>query len=90
MPHDVKHLFACPAHPTTLILSDLWSIGSPLNSHHGISQSFVLLYNIVIKVHTILFLANQWTPSRNSGGNRKAGNLGLDEPRPKARSVGWL
>ena len=23
--HDVKHLFACPAHPTTLILSDLWS-----------------------------------------------------------------
>ena len=24
-PHDVKHLFACPAHPTTLILSDIWS-----------------------------------------------------------------
>ena len=24
-PHDVKHLFACPAHPTTLIASDLWS-----------------------------------------------------------------
>ena len=24
-PHDVKHLFACPAHPTTLILSVLWS-----------------------------------------------------------------
>ena len=24
-PHDVKHLFACPAHPTTLIPSDLWS-----------------------------------------------------------------
>ena len=23
--HDVKHLFACPAHPTTLIPSDLWS-----------------------------------------------------------------
>ena len=23
-PHDVKHLFACPAHPTTLIPSDLW------------------------------------------------------------------
>ena len=22
-PHDVKHLFACPAHPTTLIPSDL-------------------------------------------------------------------
>ena len=25
MPHDVKHLFAFPAHPTTLIPSDLWS-----------------------------------------------------------------
>ena len=25
MPHDVKHLFACPAHPMTLIPSDLWS-----------------------------------------------------------------
>ena len=25
MPHDVKHLFACQAHPTTLIPSDLWS-----------------------------------------------------------------
>ena len=24
-PHDVKHLFICPAHPTTLIPSDLWS-----------------------------------------------------------------
>ena len=24
-PHDVKHLFAYPAHPTTLIPSDLWS-----------------------------------------------------------------
>ena len=24
-PHDVKYLFACPAHPTTLIPSDLWS-----------------------------------------------------------------
>ena len=24
-PHDAKHLFACPAHPTTLIPSDLWS-----------------------------------------------------------------
>ena len=24
-PHDVKHLFACQAHPTTLIPSDLWS-----------------------------------------------------------------
>ena len=24
-PHDVKHLFACPAHPTTLIPSDLGS-----------------------------------------------------------------
>ena len=24
-PHDVKHLFACPAHLTTLIPSDLWS-----------------------------------------------------------------
>ena len=24
-PHDVKHLFTCPAHPTTLIPSDLWS-----------------------------------------------------------------
>ena len=24
-PHDIKHLFACPAHPTTLIPSDLWS-----------------------------------------------------------------
>ena len=23
-PHDVNHLFACPAHPTTLIPSDLW------------------------------------------------------------------
>ena len=23
-PHDVKHLFACPSHPTTLIPSDLW------------------------------------------------------------------
>ena len=29
-PHDVKHLFACPAHPTTLIPSDLWS--KPLES----------------------------------------------------------
>ena len=25
MPHDVKHLFVCPAHPTTLIPSYLWS-----------------------------------------------------------------
>ena len=24
-PQDVKHLFVCPAHPTTLIPSDLWS-----------------------------------------------------------------
>ena len=24
-PHDVKHLFVFPAHPTTLIPSDLWS-----------------------------------------------------------------
>ena len=24
-PHDVKHLFVCPADPTTLIPSDLWS-----------------------------------------------------------------
>ena len=24
-PHDVKHLSVCPAHPTTLIPSDLWS-----------------------------------------------------------------
>ena len=24
-PHYVKHLFVCPAHPTTLIPSDLWS-----------------------------------------------------------------
>ena len=24
-PHDVKHLFVCPAHLTTLIPSDLWS-----------------------------------------------------------------
>ena len=24
-PHDVKHLFVCPGHPTTLIPSDLWS-----------------------------------------------------------------
>ena len=23
-PHDVKHLFACPAHSTTLIASDIW------------------------------------------------------------------
>ena len=29
-PHDVKHLFACPAHPTTLIPSDLWS--KPMDS----------------------------------------------------------
>ena len=24
-PHDVKHLFVCPAHPTTMIPSYLWS-----------------------------------------------------------------
>ena len=24
-PHDVKHLFVCPAHPTIMIPSDLWS-----------------------------------------------------------------
>ena len=24
-PHDVKHLFVCPAHPTTMRPSDLWS-----------------------------------------------------------------
>ena len=24
-PHDVKHVFVCPAHPTTLIPSNLWS-----------------------------------------------------------------
>ena len=24
-PHDIKHLFACPAHPTILIPSNLWS-----------------------------------------------------------------
>ena len=31
-PHDVKHLFICPAHPTTLILSDLWSRPTDGNS----------------------------------------------------------
>ena len=31
-PHDVKHLFAFPAHPTTLIPSDLWSIREPVES----------------------------------------------------------
>ena len=25
-PHDAKHLFVCPAHPTTLIPSDLWTL----------------------------------------------------------------
>ena len=25
IPHDVNHLFACPAHQTTMIPSDLWS-----------------------------------------------------------------
>ena len=25
MPHDVKYLFVCPAHPTTMRPSDLWS-----------------------------------------------------------------
>ena len=29
-PHDVKHLFACPAHTTTLIPSDLWN--KPMDS----------------------------------------------------------
>ena len=29
-PHNVKHLFACPAHPTTLIPLDLWS--KPMDS----------------------------------------------------------
>ena len=29
-PHDVKYLFACPAHPTTSIPSDLWS--KPMDS----------------------------------------------------------
>ena len=24
-PHDVKHVFICPAHPTTVIPSDIWS-----------------------------------------------------------------
>ena len=24
-PHDVKHLFNCPAHPTTMTLSELWN-----------------------------------------------------------------
>ena len=24
-PHDVKHLFNCPAHPTTMTPSDLWN-----------------------------------------------------------------
>ena len=24
-PHDIKHLFVCPAHPSTMIPSDLWS-----------------------------------------------------------------
>ena len=24
-PHDVKHLFNCPAHPTTMTQSDLWN-----------------------------------------------------------------
>ena len=30
MPYDVTHLFACPTHPTTLILSDLWN--KPMHS----------------------------------------------------------
>ena len=34
-PHDVKHLFACPAHPTTLIPSDLWS--KPVDSFRKFS-----------------------------------------------------
>ena len=29
-PHDVEHLFACPAHPTILIPSDLWN--KPMDS----------------------------------------------------------
>ena len=34
-PHDVKHLFACPANPTTLIPSDIWS--KPMDSIQGFS-----------------------------------------------------
>ena len=33
--HDVKHLFVCPAHPTTLIPSDLWS--RPTDAVRGLS-----------------------------------------------------
>ena len=35
MPHDVKHLFDCPAHPTTLIPSDLWN--KPMDSIRELS-----------------------------------------------------
>ena len=34
-PHGVKHLFACPAHPTTLIPSDLWN--KPMDSIRELS-----------------------------------------------------
>ena len=34
-PHDVKHLFAFPAHPTTLIPSDLWN--KPVDSIRELS-----------------------------------------------------
>ena len=34
-PHDVKHLFACLAHPTTLIRSDLWN--KPMDSIRDVS-----------------------------------------------------
>ena len=37
-PHDVKHLFAYPAHPTTLIPSDLWSKPVNISGNSAISR----------------------------------------------------
>ena len=37
-PHDVNHLFACPAHPMTLISSDLWKKNNGLNPEIQLSR----------------------------------------------------
>ena len=37
-PHDVKHMVACPAHPTTLIPSDLWTIHWTPSENSAISR----------------------------------------------------
>ena len=59
-PHDVKHLFACPAHPTTLIPSDLWSRPTTTTGSSSFSPDPISLFHLPStprqQTHLIKFL----------------------------------